>query len=160
MPNQDSLSVYPQRSARRESQTSCVKNECFTKSITVLLKPDRSWRWLGARPHVPCTCNQSHLNIVLGLYVVTYWSTKDASVVRLYQKMKNLSLICILHLSLSPPVRLRTVLCGSKGFLFFAWLDPYLACWLVILLSMFLLCFELKPKKTSFFLVLPLFIKC
>ena len=84
-----------------------------------------------------------------------YWSTKDASVVRLYQKMKNLSLICILHLSLSPPVRLRTVLCGSKGFLFLAWLDPYLACWLVILLSMFLLCFEVKPKKNSFFQCFP-----
>ena len=91
------------------------------------------------------------MNIVLGLYVVIYWSTKDASVVHLYQKMINPSLICILHLSLSPPVRLRTVMCGSKGFLFFAWLDPYLACWLVILLSMFLLCFELKPKKLVFY---------
>ena len=157
MPNQDSLSVYPQRSARRESQTSCVKNECFTKN-SELLKPDRSWRWLEARPHVPCTCNQSHLNIVLGLYVVIYWRKKGASVVCLYQKILNLSLIYILHLSLSPPVRLRTVLCGSKGFLFFAWLDPYLACWLVILLSMFLLCYELKPKKKLVFLVLPLFI--
>ena len=99
------------------------------------------------------------MNIVLGLYVVIYWSTKDASVVRLYQKMINLSLICILHLSLSPPVRLRTVLCGSKGFLFFAWLDPYLACWLVILLSMFLLCFELKRYKiiVLFFVLLNLF---
>ena len=52
-------------------ETSCVKDECFTKN-SELLKPDRSWRWLGARPHVPCTCNQSHMNIVLGLYIVIY----------------------------------------------------------------------------------------